>query len=203
MKRTALLKRRNRTESGTTDEAAPAERRRRIAGERPATGDDEPAADERPEETDNRPGGADTSETSKPLSRLLTLEPPDRAQVVAALSAAGTGVVVGAVLTGLVYAGMRAFEAIYNTPAGNGVGAIVLLAVVVVSLLVGRYLLRWRGLPDPNATTLLGLALMAIVTLGALLPIVFSSWMLLITPLLGGVSYLVAHLLVAHFGERS
>ncbi|MDN5856843.1 MAG: hypothetical protein L0K86_29205, partial [Actinomycetia bacterium] len=93
------------------------------------------------------------------------------------------------------------FQAIYNTPAGDGVGAVVLVAVLVVSMLVGRFLLKWRGLHDPNATALLGILLMAIVTLGVLLPIVFTAWMLVITPLLGAASYLVSHLLVTQFGQ--
>lgn len=134
------------------------------------------------DDADPRAASSTPTRTSRPIAATLI------------------GLTVGAVLTGLVYAGMQAFQAIYNTPAGDGVGAVTLVVVLLVSMLAGRYLLRWRGLPDPNATTLLAVMLMVIVTLAFLLPIVFSPWMLLITPALGAASYVASHLLIAHLG---
>lgn len=199
----AVLRRRG-TQSATDGEE-PAERRR-IAGERPRPS--EPAtratdaADEATTGVDAEQGD-DSTTRRRPLDDRLASLRPDRAQVVAAASALLVGVVVGAVLTGLVYAGMQGFQAIYHTPAGGAVGAVVLLVVLVAAMLTGRFLLGRRRLPDPGATSLLGIMLMVIGTLGLLLPVVFSVWMLAITPALGGLSYLVSHLLIAHFGDRA
>lgn len=154
-------------------------KRRRIAGERRSSA---PAAD------------------SEDMARELATRPGLQKRLAAPAWAGLTGLVVGGVLTGLVYAGMQTFQAIYNTPAGDGVGAVVLVAVLAISMLVGRLMLRWRGLHDPNATALLGVLLMMIVTLAVLLPIVFTAWMLLVTPLLGAATHVIAHLLVTRFG---
>lgn len=199
-----MLKRRVRNQSAAASDE-PAERRRRIAGERPkpaedATEDAEGAEDAT--DADDELGAGGESTESRTLAQALASIRPGRARLVAATTALLIGVVVGAVLTGLVYAGMRAFQAIYDTPAGDGVGAVVLVVVLAVSMLAGRYLLGRRGLPDPSATSLLGIMLMVIVTLGLLLPVVFSAWMLAIAPALGGLSYLVSHLLIAHFGDH-
>lgn len=206
-KRGNALKRRTHNPGGVgTLEDDETTKRRRIAGERPAAGadtaakpTDATASEKQPADSDT---GSNTGSESQRLANKRATKPITRTAVINALWATLTGLIVGAALTGLVYAGMQAFQAIYNTPAGDGVGAAVLVVVLVISMLVGRSLLKWRGLHDPNATTLLGVLLMLIVTLAALLPIVFSSWMLLITPLLGAVTYLLSHLLVTHFGSQ-
>lgn len=211
----SLLERRELAEP--EGEAEPADRadeptkRRRIAGERRrSTAEAETDAttkivskprahaDSASTDTANKDGD-DSATRAQDMAATSAL----RTRLAAPAWATLTGLIVGGVLTGLVYAGMQAFQAIYNTPAGDGVGAVVLVAVLVASLLVGRLLLTWRGLHDPNATALLGILLMVIVTLGVLLPIVFTAWMLLVTPLLGAASYLISHLLVTHFGNPS
>lgn len=189
---------------GSVEEQA--ERRRRIAGERPrpAGSDDAdgPAEDSDEIDDSDEADASDSDDTpaeSRTLAQSATALDPKRARMIAAATALAIGAVVGVVLTALVYAGMQAFQAIYHTPAGDGVGAVLLVVVLVIAVLTGRWLLRLRGLPDPNATTLLGMMLIAIVTLGLLLPIVFSVWMLVITPVLGALSYLGAHLIIARF----
>ncbi|UYM07730.1 hypothetical protein [Solicola gregarius] len=191
-KRSGLLRRRKGTNTGgvdTLERDDETTKRRRIAGERPGS---------KPDETDTAAEPSESQELAAELAEKLA----GRRRIPQPVWATTTGLVVGALLTGLVYAGMQTFQAIYNTPAGGGTGAVVLVAVLIVSLVAGRSLLKWRGLPDPNATTLLAVLLVVIVILAALLPIVFSAWMLLVTPLLGGASYLVSHLLIAHFGSR-
>lgn len=205
-KRSGLLRRRKGATGGvdTLEPEDDAPKRRRIAGERPSLkaddASDEPGTLSTPatQEEAERPDG---KSESREMAQALAEKSPNRRRFPQALWAAATGLVVGALLTGLVYAGMQAFQAIYNTPAGNGVGAGVLVAVLVIAMLAGRFLLKWRNLHDPSATTLLAVLLMVIVTLGVLLPIVFSTWMLLITPLLGAATYLLSHLLVTHFGQ--
>lgn len=217
----SLLKRREVADSDgatdTLDRTGESTKRRRIAGERRTPVDTDTDADtvtatETTKEPESKSGSDSTPKKarskgnagdSEARARDLAAKPRLRTRLAAPAWAALTGLVVGGVLTGLVYAGMQTFQAIYNTPAGDGVGAVVLVAVLVVSMLVGRFLLKWRGLYDPSATTLLGILLMAIVTLGVLLPIVFTAWMLLITPLLGAATYLVSHLLVTHFGNQT
>lgn len=210
-KRSALLKRRRPDSEGgvgTLDRDDDATKRRRIAGERPSLkaddADGETTADMATDAADTEQPESATAETkseSQEIAAELAEKSGRRVRVPQPVWATVTGIVVGALLTGLVYAGIQAFQAIYNTPAGGGTGAVVLVAVLVVSLFAGRTLLKWRGLPDPNATTLLAVLLVVIVTLAVLLPIVFSAWMLLVTPILGGASYLVSHLLIAHFGS--
>lgn len=189
MKRATLLKRRGHDEAGDGVDRDATERRR-IAGERPNA---KPTAE--PEAT----AAAEPTVEPEPAAPSA---PPSRRGRAAAAIAFTVGLVVGLLIDGLVYGGMRSFDAIYDTPAGGWVGAIVLACVLVVAVLAGRYLLRSRGLPDPSATALLGILLMLIVTLAALIPIVFSVWMLVITPLMGGLAFLAAHLLIARFGSR-
>ena len=206
--RSGLLRRRKGAGAGaveTLDRDDETTKRRRIAGERPSTNDADDTTSDASEaavETDQAPDESATETESQTLAKELTDKTAKRPRIPQPVWATVTGIVVGALLTGLVYAGMQAFDAIYNTPAGGGTGAVVLVVVLVVSLVVGRFLLKWQGLPDPNATTLLAILLIVIVTLAALLPIVFSAWMLGVTPVLGGASYLVAHLLITRFGNQ-
>src|SRR5699024_2654284 len=154
----------------SVDPAEEATKRRRIAGERRTTavdaGDDSDTATkvvDTPESTTNAASketpeddASDSSGDSEARARDLAAKPRLRTRMAAPAWATLTGLIVGGVLTGLVYAGMQTFQVIYNTPAGDGVGAVVLVAVLIVSMLIGRFLLKWRGLHDPNATTLLG-----------------------------------------------
>ncbi|MDQ6933738.1 MAG: hypothetical protein M3130_00295 [Actinomycetota bacterium] len=104
-----------------------------------------------------------------------------------------SGIIVG--LVGVVLAigtdqGCQAARGV-NT-CGGGVGLFALIVILVVEVLVGAVLLRAFGVADPASTSFLGVALVAVIAMLFFVGALGSMWMLVVIPVLTGLTYLFA-----------
>jgi hypothetical protein len=105
-------------------------------------------------------------------------------------AAAATGLLVGSVSAALVWLGMAGCDVWRDTPScGGGVGFGMLVAVFVISWIVGRLLLGFAGVPDGLLVSFLGVGLAMIVVMLFLIDETFSVWMWLVMPLLTAVTF--------------
>lgn len=126
--------------------------------------------------------------TAGPWRRLPEL--PDIAPRPAALV---TGVLVGVLTVGATWASMRLCELVRGTPSCGDPGFIVLLAVAVAMVLVGRLVLSTLGVPEAGSTSFLGVGLLAMLVLVFLADLLFNWWMVLVVPPVAAGSFALAH----------
>jgi len=107
-------------------------------------------------------------------------------------AAALTGVVVGLLAVGLTWLAERGCVALRDTSSCGDPGLLVLLAIVVVVGLAGRALLGALRVPDPGSTSFLATALMAVLAMLFLMGSLADTWMLVVLPVLGAVTFAVA-----------
>jgi hypothetical protein len=112
-----------------------------------------------------------------------------------------TGAVVGVVIVGLTWSSLRLCELVRGTSSCGNPGFLVLLAIVVLAVLLGRLLLRTFGAADPGSTSLLGVGLVTVAALLFLVDLLFAWWMILVIPLVAMASYALAHWVTATFAE--
>ena len=68
-------------------------------------------------------------------------------------------------------------------------------------MLLGSYLLKAWRLPDPTSTSFLGVGLVAVFVLLFLLSSLDSIWMIVVVPVLTGVTYLISLWVTTAFVE--
>lgn len=109
------------------------------------------------------------------------------------------GVVVGAAGTGLTWAALQGCEALRGTDSCGGPGLLVLIAILSLMVVLGALLLKALRVPEPNATSFLGVGLMTVIVLVTLMESLFSAWMFLAVPVLTALSYLAAQWVSTRF----
>jgi hypothetical protein len=114
-----------------------------------------------------------------------------------------TGVLVGIVTVGLTWGSQRLCEVVRGTSSCGGPGYLILLAIMVLMVLLGAVLLRALGVPQPGSTSLLAMGLLAVLTLLFLIDLVFSSWMILVVPVLTALTFALAHWVTATAYDES
>jgi len=142
----------------------------------------------------------DADQPSLELPSLFRREPrPPRPRRQLSLPALGplpaaalTGVVVGLLAVGLTWLAERGCVALRGTSSCGDPGLLVLLAIVVVVGLAGRTLLGALRVPDPGSTSFLATALMAVLAMLFLMGSLADTWMLVVLPVLGAVTFAVA-----------
>jgi hypothetical protein len=102
---------------------------------------------------------------------------------------------------GLTWAGFRLCEVVRGTSSCGDPGFLLLVAILVAMVLLGRTLLRVWGLPDPGSTSFLGVGLLAVMVLLFLVPSIFSWWMALVVPAVTAATFALAHWVTAFVGE--
>lgn len=124
-------------------------------------------------------------------------EPPatrkPRRPVPPLLAAAGVGLFVGILACGLTYLGMIACQEIQGTTACGTPGFFVLMAIVVMLVAVGGFLLAVLRVPDAMSTSFLAVAVLAVVALAFLIEVIFEWWMILVIPVLAGLLFAGSH----------
>lgn len=118
------------------------------------------------------------------------------------LAAIVTGVVVGLAGAGLTSLGLKGCTTLKGTSSCGGPGFFMLLAIVIVMVLLGAVLLTVWEVSRPGSTSILGVALVVVVSLLFLVDVLFSAWMFAIVPLLGAIGYLAAWSLTGAFAEE-
>lgn len=118
------------------------------------------------------------------------------------LVAATTGLVVGVAGTLLTYGSLRGCEALTGTGScGGGPGLLLLVAIGAAMVLLGGLLLKVWPVPDPQSTSLLAVAITAVVVMLTLLDVVSSIWGALAVPLVCMAAYVAAHWVTTRFAD--
>ena len=104
-----------------------------------------------------------------------------------------TGVLVGVIGVGLVWASTRLCELVRGTSSCGTPGFLLLVAVIVVAALIGRFLLQAFGVPDPLSTSVLGVGVTTVVTLLFLGGQLLEWWMVIAVPIVAAASYALSH----------
>ncbi len=112
-----------------------------------------------------------------------------------------TGLVVGALLVGLVWGSLRLCEVVRGTSSCGQPGFLVLLAILVLLVVVGRALLKGFGVDDAGSTSFLGVGVVAVVVLLFLSGQLFEWWTTLVVPAAAAVSFALAHWVSSAFVE--
>ncbi len=104
-----------------------------------------------------------------------------------------SGLVVGLLTVGLVWASQGVCEVVRGTSSCGDAGFLLLLAVLVVAGWLGGALLRAFGHPEGGSTSFLGMGLVAVVLLLFLADQLFAWWMVVAVPAVAMGGYVVAH----------
>lgn len=111
------------------------------------------------------------------------------------LAAALVGAVIGGAMAGLTYGALRGCGAIRGSETcGGAAGTLLLIAIIIVAVLLGRLVLDLLRIPEAGGTAVLGVALVCVLSLLFLSGSLTSAWMALVLPLLAAACFLGAHL---------
>ena len=105
-----------------------------------------------------------------------------------------TGAVVGLVAVGLGRAALAMFERTRGVSSGGGNwGSLTFVVVTFIAFVVGELLLSAFGAAQARLTSFLGIVLAITALLGLFLGLAETSWVLLLVPVLGAVTYAIAY----------
>jgi hypothetical protein len=125
---------------------------------------------------------------------------PSRAPVITGYAAAAvTGLVVGVLLVGLVWAALQGCEWMRGTSSCGRPGFVVLIAILALLVLAGRALLVRLRVIDPGSTSVLGVGIVAVVVLLLLTDQLFEWWSALVVPAVAVASFALAHWVTTSF----
>ena len=153
---------------------------------------DEVAEDEAP--TGEEPGRRRVKKERTPLA--LPVINPRVAAVI-------TGLLVGVAGVLLSFGASQGCESVRGVGSCGGIGLFALLAVLLIEVLLGSYLLKAWRLPDPTSTSFLGVGLVAVMALLFFLDSLDSVWMLLVIPVLTAITFLVSWWVTETFVEET
>jgi hypothetical protein len=114
-----------------------------------------------------------------------------------------TGLLVGLITVGLVWASLRLCELVRGTSSCGNPGFLLLVAVLVAAGLVGGSLLRVFGVAEGGSTSFLAMGLVAVALMLVLGDHLFAWWMILAVPVVAMVAYLLAQRLTTATVEPS
>jgi hypothetical protein len=119
------------------------------------------------------------------------------------VAALGAGLVVGLVLVGLTSASLHLCTAVRGTPSCGTPGILLLLVIAVVAVLLGSLVLRLAGVAAHGSTSLLGVALVGVLTLLALLPVLDDRAVVVVVPLVAMLCFLGSWWLTTTYADPS
>lgn len=126
-----------------------------------------------------------------------------RVHVPGSVAAALVGAVVGLALVGLTAAGLHGCTAWRGTTSCGTPGVVLLVLIAALAAAVGSLLLRLAGVDSPGSTSVLGVALLAVVVLLALVPVLGHWWVAIVVPALAMVTYVGSWWLTSSVGRPS
>ena len=118
------------------------------------------------------------------------------------IAVAFTGIVVGLVGVVLSFGASQGCEAVRGVGSCGGTGLFALLAVLIIEVVLGGILLKGFGITDPTSTSFLGVGLVAVLALLFFLSSLDSIWMLLVIPVLTGITFLISWWVTETFVEQ-
>ncbi|WP_432944208.1 hypothetical protein ACQPXM_02260 [Kribbella sp. CA-253562] len=132
----------------------------------------------------------DEDEVTTADDRRLTTPPLPPLLVLAVV-----GLLAGFVTIGMVWLSERGCERFRDTSNCGAWGFPLLVLTVVVTVVLGALALSRLGLPHPRLVAFLGVGFMLLVVLAFLTEHLFTTWTLVVVPVLTAVTFLLAHLL--------
>ena len=103
-----------------------------------------------------------------------------------------TGVIVGLIGMVLATGAGRGCEAVRGVGSCGGLGLLALLVVLAIEVVIGGALLRAAHVTDPASTAFLGVGMMAVIALLFLIGSLESPWMLVVLPIVTGLTFLLS-----------
>jgi uncharacterized membrane protein len=119
------------------------------------------------------------------------------------IAAAVTGLLVGAAGGAGTYGALAGCEAVRGvSTCGGAPGFFILVAILALMVLLGALLLKAFRVEASGSTSFLAVGLVTVVSMLLLLDVIYSPWMFVVIPLLGSVSYLLAHWVTTRFDDE-
>jgi hypothetical protein len=112
------------------------------------------------------------------------------------------GLLCGFATIALVWLSERGCDRVRNTPNCGALGFPLLVLTVVVTIVLGALALSRLAMPHPRLVAFLGVMFMLLIVLAFLTNDLFSTWTLLVVPVLTAITFLVAHLIAGRL-ERA
>ncbi len=142
------------------------------------------------------PAGAD--EQAPPSKKPFTLPNID-----GRIAAAITGALIGLLGGALTYLALLGCDAIRGTrTCGGGPGFFAILAILAVMVVAGALVLTLWRLPEPRATSVLGVGVLFVLMLLVLQDQLLSPWMFLVVPVVTALGFLLGHWVTTAFVEK-
>jgi hypothetical protein len=184
------------TQEPVATEPARAEDQAPVETTRPLFVDDleSPAVDEEPAPVAEEPAAAPAREPRPPRDPLEIHVPGMVAAVI-------TGLVVGGLTVGLTYLGLEGCDAAQGTESCGGPGFFILVAILVLMVVTGSWLLKVFAVTDPGSTSFLAVGLAVVIALLFLIEVIFEWWMVIAMPLVFVATYVLAHWVTVRYIE--
>jgi hypothetical protein len=112
------------------------------------------------------------------------------------------GLLTGFVMVALVWLSEQGCDRARNSPTCGAAGFPLLVLAVVITIVLGALALSRLAMPSPKLVAFLGVGFMLLIVLAFLSDDLFSTWTLLIVPVLTAITFLVAHLIAGRL-ERA
>ncbi|MDX6248962.1 MAG: hypothetical protein QOF10_2322 [Kribbellaceae bacterium] len=112
------------------------------------------------------------------------------------------GLLCGFATIALVWLSERGCDRVRDTPNCGAMGLPLLVLTVAVTIVLGALALSRLAIPHPRLVAFLGVMFMLLIVLAFLSNDLFSTWTLLVVPVLTAITFLVAHLIAGRL-ERA
>jgi hypothetical protein len=119
-----------------------------------------------------------------------------------ALILAVVGLLAGFVTIALVWLSERGCDRVRDSPNCGAAGFPLLVLTVVITIVLGALALSRLAMPHPKLVAFLGVGFMLLIVLAFLSNDLFSTWTLVIVPVLTAITFLVANLIAGRL-ERA
>jgi hypothetical protein len=112
------------------------------------------------------------------------------------------GLLAGFVTVGLVWLSEQGCDRVRDSPNCGAAGFPLLVLAVVITVVLGALALSRLAMPHPKLVAFLGVGFMLLIVLAFLSTDLFSTWTLVIVPVLTAITFLVANLIAGRL-ERA
>ena len=148
--------------------------------------------------TTDEPKPAKAAKPPKPVKppREYSL-PPVSGMTVSVL----TGIFIGLLACGATYLGLQGCEAIKGTSSCGGPGFFLLVAIMILLVVIGSFIMKTFRVTDPSSTAFLAVGLLAVIVLLFFVDVIFNWWMIIVIPLIGAGTFALSHWVTTTFIE--
>lgn len=116
-------------------------------------------------------------------------------------AAAITGLVVGGLAVAFTWLALQGCEQVRGTSTCGKPGFLLLTVIMIVLVVIGGALLGYWSVTEARGTSLLAVALLAVIALLFLIPVIFSPWMIAVIPIVAVCTFVFSQWLTAAFVE--